>query len=94
MRRGVGRVETLLFLIKDTNGCGTQYGCYLSPSSCEGTSCKFIFKWSSFGSLDYVRFIIMVNRDSSLLAASYVAIGLSNDQQMVSSRVYTLKSLD
>ena len=73
--------ETLLIYLffKDTSDCGVTRGCYLSPTNCQGISCKFIYKYTSDANSTF--FNLYANVGSTV--NSWIGIGFSFDQAMV-----------
>jgi hypothetical protein len=58
--------------IQNTSDCTVSKGCFLYPSKCEGTSCKFIYKYSS--DENFIHFELSAKVGS--LSKPWLAIGM------------------
>ena len=65
----------------DVGECGQSKGCLQEPGGCEADNCEFLLTWKA--EQDSVFFEMSARADSP---NSYVAFGLSHDNQMVTYR--------
>ena len=75
----------------DTSGCGSEKGCLGVPKGCSSSSCEMMVTWTpplNAEDLSYV-FIEMMGKTSG-----WVALGLSEDKEMVSTKLGISRGTD
>jgi hypothetical protein len=56
---------------QNTTDCTVTKGCFLSPANCEGTSCTYIYKYSSDSNFTYFE----LSANVASLSKPWLAIG-------------------
>ena len=64
--------------------CGKTTGCYSDPPGCNENNCTYIYKWQNVG--DSTKFVLAARLS---LNNAYLAIGFSNDLNMVFNSIKT-----